>query len=107
MNSIGQGVRSRRGFLHFRNSFCTNVLCAPARAVALIGMYSHATGALDNDSKNAFPPCIPLFTDLLHQAGYEVALCGEAHICNGARERYLDYYFGYNAPFAIISSADV
>jgi arylsulfatase A-like enzyme len=39
-----------------------------------------------------------MFTDLLRQAGYEVALCGKAHIGEGARDRYWDYYFAYNAP---------
>jgi arylsulfatase A-like enzyme len=82
----------------FNNSFCTNALCAPARAVALTGRYSHSTGALDNHTKNPLPPDIPLFTDLLHEAGYEVALCGKAHVGNGVKERYWDYYLGFNAP---------
>jgi arylsulfatase A-like enzyme len=82
----------------FKNSFCTNALCAPARAVALTGRHSHSTGALDNHVKEPLPANIPLFTDLLHEAGYEVALCGKAHIRNGAMERYWDYYFGFNAP---------
>lgn len=83
----------------FRNGFVTNALCAPARAVALTGMYSHSTGQLGNkESRQKIPASIPLFTELLHQAGYEVAICGKAHVGNGARERYWDYYFGYNAP---------
>ncbi len=90
--------RIGREGVYFRNSFVTNALCAPARATLTTGMYSHATGARDNNTKDKLPASIPLFTDLLHQAGYEVALCGKAHICNGARERYWDYYFGYNAP---------
>ena len=76
----------------------TNALCAPARATALTGLYSHITGALDNDTEEALPKAIPLFTELLQRAGYEVALCGKAHVRNGARDRYWDYYFGYNAP---------
>lgn len=62
----------------------------------MTGMYSHSTGALDNDTVEALPADIPLFTDLLHNAGYQVAFCGKAHIGNGARERYWDYYFGFN-----------
>jgi len=83
----------------FNNAFCTNALCAPARTVALTGMYSHATDTLDNGTDRSFlDPDIPLFTDLLHEAGYEVAICGKVHAKNGLKERYWDYYFGFNAP---------
>ncbi len=84
---------------HFRNAFCTNALCAPARAVALTGMYSRSTGALSNEHMNQpLPSDIPLFTDILHEAGYEVAILGKVHIGNGVEERYWDYYFGHNDP---------
>lgn len=82
----------------FRNAFVMNALCGPARTVTMTGMYSHSTGALGNDTERPLPASIPMFTDLLHQAGYEVALCGKAHIGQGARDRYWDYYFAYNAP---------
>ena len=83
----------------FKNSFCTNSLCAPARATALTGMYSCATGAIDNRHPHVpLPADIPIFTDLLHQAGYEVAIVGKVHVRNGVKERYWDYYFGFNAP---------
>jgi arylsulfatase A-like enzyme len=88
----------REGML-FRNAFCTNALCAPARAVALTGMYSNSTGALSNEHANVpLPSDIPLFTDILHEAGYEVAILGKVHIRNGVEERYWDYYFGHNNP---------
>src|ERR1700691_2597587 len=81
------------------NAFCTNALCAPARAVALTGMYSRSTGALSNEHlERPLPSDIPLFTDILHQAGYEVAILGKVHIHNGVEERYWDYYFGHNSP---------
>ncbi len=81
----------------FRNAFVTNALCAPARSVSLTGMYSHATGALGNEN-HVIPHTIPFFTELLHDAGYDVGLCGKAHIGDGGQDRYWDYYFGYNAP---------
>jgi arylsulfatase A-like enzyme len=85
--------------VYFRNSFVTNALCAPVRASILTGMYSHSTGALDNNTKDTtLPASIQLFTDLLHDADYEIAMCGKAHVCNGVRERYWDYYLGFNAP---------
>jgi arylsulfatase A-like enzyme len=91
--------RIGREGMRCENAFCTNALCAPARAVALTGMYSRSTGALSNEHlEKPLPPDIPLFTDLLHEAGYEVAILGKVHIHNGVEERYWDYYFGHNSP---------
>jgi len=91
--------RIGREGMRFTNAFCTNALCAPARSVALTGLYSKTTGALDNAvGHKALPADIPLFTDLLHDAGYEVAILGKVHAPNGFEERYWDYYFGHNDP---------
>jgi len=88
----------REGML-FQNAFCTNALCAPARSTALTGMYSRSTGALSNEHLHLpLPSDIPLFTDLLHEAGYEVAILGKVHTPNGVEDRYWDYYFGHNDP---------
>jgi arylsulfatase A-like enzyme len=85
--------------IRFRNAFCTNALCAPARAAALTGQYSRSTGALSNEFLNVpLPSEIPLFTDLLREAGYEIAIVGKIHIRNGVEERNWDYYFGHNDP---------
>lgn len=91
--------RIAREGIRFQNAFCTNALCAPARATTLTGLYSRSTGALSNQHNNVpLPSDIPLFTDLLHEAGYEVAIVGKVHVRNGVEERYWDYYFGHNAP---------
>ena len=79
--------RIAREGVYFRNSFVMNALCAPARTAILTGMYSHSTGALGNNTKDPLPASIPIFTDLLHDAGYEVALCGKAHVGDGALHR--------------------
>ncbi len=85
--------------IRFNNAFCTNALCAPARATALTGMYSRSTGALSNEKGHIpLPSDIPLFTDLLREAGYEVAILGKVHVRNGVEERNWDYYFGHNDP---------
>lgn len=90
--------RIGREGVQFKNAFCTNALCAPARTVALTGMNCYSTGALDNMTTDApLPVDIPLFTDLLHEAGYEVAIVGKVHVKNGIKERYWDYYFAFNA----------
>ena len=85
--------------MNFNNAFCTNALCAPARAAALTGMYSRSTGALSNEHlRTPLPSDIPLFTDLLREAGYEIAILGKVHMHNGVEERHWDYYFGHNDP---------
>jgi arylsulfatase A-like enzyme len=91
--------RIGREGLRFTNAFCTNALCAPARATALTGMYSRSTGALDN-TKGHIPLAsdIPLFTEILQKEGYEVAILGKVHTRNGVEERNWDYYFGHNSP---------
>jgi len=92
--------RIGREGVRFRNAFCTNALCAPARATALTGLWSRTSGALDNKqvATAPLPADIPLFTDLLHDAGYETAMLGKAHVRNGVKDRKWDYYFGFNAP---------
>jgi len=85
--------------VRFRNAFCTNALCAPARAAALTGMYSKSTGALSNEQMHVpLPSDIPLFTDILRESGYEIAILGKVHVRNGVEERNWHYYFGHNNP---------
>jgi arylsulfatase A-like enzyme len=88
----------REGMM-FHNAFCTNALCAPARATLLTGLYSRSSGALSNEHLNVpLPADIPLFTDLLREAGYQIAIVGKVHTHNGVEERNWDYYFGHNSP---------
>ena len=89
--------RIGREGVRFTNAFCTNALCAPARSSVLTGMYSKSTGALDNKDIDR-PLDVPYFTDMLQEAGYDIALVGKAHCRNGAKDRKWDYYFGFNAP---------
>lgn len=62
----------------FKNSFVTNSICAPSRAVLLTGKYSHLNGKIDNvgpfdwDQAN--------YPKMLQAAGYETALIGKIHL---------------------------
>lgn len=85
--------------IQFKNSFVINALCLPGRATCLTGLYSHNTGAIDNKER-VIPKEIPLVSDILHENGYDVAMCGKAHIGNALRDRYWDYYFGYGGAAA-------
>lgn len=79
--------------IQFRNSFVVNALCLPSRATVLTGLYSHNTGCVDNKNRE-IPKDVPLLTDLLRDAGYEVVLFGKAHV-KALGERNWDYYLGY------------
>lgn len=86
--------RIGREGIQFRNSFCVNALCLPARSSVLTGLYTHSTGCVDNKDR-AIPLEIPLFTELLRSAGYEVGMFGKTHIAK-IGERGWDQYFGYS-----------
>ena len=68
---------AREGML-FNNSFCTNSICAPCRAVILTGKYSHINGVIDNRQK--FDPSQQTFPKLLQNVGYETAMIGKWHL---------------------------
>lgn len=87
--------RIAREGMTFKNTFVTNALCLPSRASILTGLYSHTTGAVDNRDR-PIPHRFPLVSDLLRQAGYEVAFFGKSHVKDGLQDRYWDYYFGFN-----------
>ena len=79
----------------FKNAFVVNALCLPSRATILTGLYSHTTGAVDNQDSHV-PKQFPILSDLLRDAGYEVAFIGKSHVEGALRDHYWDYYFGFN-----------
>lgn len=68
---------AREGAL-FRNSFVTNSICGPCRAVVLTGLHSHLNGFRDNSCR--FDGSQETFPKLLRQAGYQTALFGKWHL---------------------------
>ena len=68
---------ARQGML-FRNSFCTNSICGPSRAVIQTGKHSHKNGFMNNGDK--FNWAQQTFPKLLQKAGYETAIYGKSHL---------------------------
>ena len=62
----------------FENSFCTNSICGPSRAVIQTGKHSHINGFRDNGSR--FDWDQQTFPKLLQAAGYETAVFGKTHL---------------------------
>ena len=62
----------------FRNSFCTNSICGPSRAVIQTGKHSHKNGFMNNGDK--FNWNQQTFPKLLQAVGYQTAIFGKSHL---------------------------
>ncbi|MDV7140391.1 sulfatase [Maribacter sp. TH_r10] len=62
----------------FTNSFCTNAICGPSRAVILTGKFSHINGfRMNGDKFDGSQPTLPKY---LKQIGYKTAVIGKWHL---------------------------
>lgn len=72
----------------FQNSFCTNSICGPSRAVIQTGKHSHKNGFMNNG--NSFDWNQQTFPKLLQKAGYTTAIYGKSHL-KGKPQGYDDW----------------
>lgn len=93
----------------FQNSFCTNSICGPSRAVIQTGKHSHLNGFIRNGNK--FNGDQQTFPKLLRQAGYSTAMIGKWHL--GTEPQGFDYWkvlpgqgFYYNPTFRTASGKE-
>jgi arylsulfatase A-like enzyme len=63
-----------------KNTFVTNSICAPSRAVLLTGKYSHINGLIDNSPKRNFDGSQQQVQKLLSANGYQTAWIGKWHL---------------------------
>ena len=78
---------ARQGML-FQNSFCTNSICGPSRAVIQTGKHSHLNGFMQNG--NRFDGSQQTFPKLLQKSGYQTAMIGKWHL--GTDPQGFDYW---------------
>jgi arylsulfatase A-like enzyme len=64
----------------FTNSFVTNSICAPSRAVFLTGKYSHINGLKDNSPERYFDGSQQQVQKFLHEQKYQTAWIGKWHL---------------------------
>ncbi|MEZ5324703.1 MAG: sulfatase-like hydrolase/transferase [Verrucomicrobiales bacterium] len=62
----------------FENSFCTNSICGPSRAVILTGKHSHLNGFMNNGNKFNWDQ--NTFAKEIQKAGYQTAIYGKSHL---------------------------
>lgn len=72
----------------FQNSFCTNSICGPSRAVIQTGKHSHKNGFMNNG--NSFDWNQQTFPKLLKKVGYQTAIYGKSHL-KGHPQGYDDW----------------
>ena len=92
--------RLAAGGMRFENSFTTNALCAPSRAVLLTGKYNHLNGMYSNPAdttqgmtrESTFDESQETLPKILKQHGYQTGIVGKWHLPVNPGKVGFDYY---------------
>ncbi len=72
--------------IRFTNVFLTASSCSPSRCSIISGRYPHNTGA--PELYMGLPPEVPLFPEILNNAGYYTAHAGKWHMGDSAKRSF-------------------
>ena len=72
--------------IRFRNTYLTASSCSPSRTSIISGRYPHNTGAAELHTP--LPAQVPIFPELLKDAGYYTAQAGKWHMGEDARRGF-------------------
>jgi arylsulfatase A-like enzyme len=79
--------------VRFRQAYCANPICGPARASLWTGLYTHHHGVVANELP--WPAGVNSIADVLRSAGYRTAGIGKMHFAN-AQTHGFDYRLDFN-----------
>jgi choline-sulfatase len=82
-----------RSGLRFRNAYCANPVCGPARASIWTGLHTHNHGVLANEVP--WPVGLKSFVEGFRNAGYHTAAIGKMHFAD-AHSHGFDYRLDFN-----------
>ncbi|MEY3420488.1 MAG: hypothetical protein RIR48_773 [Bacteroidota bacterium] len=74
----------------FKNTFVTNSICAPSRAVLLTGKYNHLNGQYDNRNETRINTGQDMYPKHMQKHGYQTAWIGKWHINN--HPQFFDFW---------------
>ena len=113
-----QGIRTPhlewlagRGTL-FRNAYCADPVCTPARTALFSGLYPHTTGMVANHQERPIsnemrlPADVKLLADYLQPEGYACGYAGKWHLGTGSDRRGFTDFVTHSGDYDVSGPED-